>query len=63
VPALVIQGESDEYGTVAQVNAIRHQSGAAVEVLMLPDCGHSPHRDQPEKVLAAMQAFVAKLVK
>src|SRR5215813_7879294 len=40
-PILVIQGEQDEYGTRAQVDAI--QRGARdVEVLMLPDCGHSP---------------------
>ena len=60
VPALAIQGESDEYGTKAQVEAIAQQSGAAVEVDMLPDCGHSPHRDQPEKVLAAMAGFIAR---
>ena len=46
VPILVVQGEDDEYGTRKQVDAI--QRGARqVEVLMLPRCGHSPHRDQP----------------
>jgi pimeloyl-ACP methyl ester carboxylesterase len=60
VPTLVIQGEDDEYGTAAQVEAITRQTPSA-EALMLPKCGHSPHRDQPERTLAAMVAFVAGL--
>ncbi len=61
VPALVIQGENDEYGTVAQVDAVRRQSGGAVEALMLADCGHSPHRERPAEVLQAMRDFIARL--
>ena len=57
-PALVIQGEDDEYGTVAQVDAIRRQLGAPCQTLLFPECGHAPHRDQPERTLAAMIAFV-----
>lgn len=55
-PILVVQGEDDEYGTRKQVEAI--QRGArAVQVLMLPECGHSPHRDQPEATLRAIADF------
>lgn len=57
VPALILQGEDDEYGTRAQVDAIVRQSGAPVEVRMLPECGHSPHRDQRDAVLEAMARF------
>ncbi|HEX6836631.1 MAG TPA: alpha/beta hydrolase, partial [Polyangia bacterium] len=60
-PTLVIQGEDDEYGTVAQVDAIRQKLGAPCEALMLPDCGHAPHRDQPERTLAATTAFVQSI--
>jgi pimeloyl-ACP methyl ester carboxylesterase len=60
-PILVIQGKDDEYGTKKQVDAI--QSGARdVEVLMLPECGHSPHRDQPEASLRAIADFVRRTV-
>ena len=59
-PALVIQGEDDEYGTAAQVEAVRRQLGAPCETLMLPECGHAPHRDQPARTLAAMAAFIAR---
>jgi pimeloyl-ACP methyl ester carboxylesterase len=57
-PLLAIQGEKDEYGTMAQLDAIKAQAGGPCELLKLPDCGHSPQKDQPEKVLAAVTAFV-----
>jgi pimeloyl-ACP methyl ester carboxylesterase len=60
-PAVVIQGLEDQYGTMAQVEAIRRQSGGPVEVLALEDCRHSPQRDQPEKVIEAMAKFVRKV--
>ncbi len=57
-PILAIQGVDDQYGTMAQVDAIAKQSGGPVEILALPDCRHSPQRDQPEAVLAAIVKFV-----
>lgn len=59
-PVLVIQGLQDQYGTMAQVETIQSQSGGPVEVLALADCRHSPQRDQPEKVLEAICAFVGR---
>jgi len=58
VPSLIVQGEADEYGTAAQCDAIARQTGAETSVLMLPDCGHAPHRDQPEATLQAMVRFI-----
>jgi pimeloyl-ACP methyl ester carboxylesterase len=60
VPALVVQGEDDEYGTWAQVEAIRRQSGGPVEVLAVPG-GHAPHAQVPERVLPAMAAFIRRV--
>jgi pimeloyl-ACP methyl ester carboxylesterase len=56
-PVLAIQGEGDEYGTLEQVHAIGRLAARA-EVLVLPDCGHSPYRDQPERVIEAAGAFI-----
>jgi pimeloyl-ACP methyl ester carboxylesterase len=28
------------------------------QLLELPDCGHSPHKDQPDAVIAAVRRFV-----
>jgi pimeloyl-ACP methyl ester carboxylesterase len=59
---LAIQGADDEYGTIAQLDAIAAQVAGPVETLLLPDCKHSPHRDQPEATLAAMKRFVADVM-
>ncbi len=59
VPTLLIQGEDDEYGTRAQVDTAERLIPASTVLHMLPDCGHSPHRDQRERVLALASAFVA----
>ena len=57
-PVMVIQGADDEYGTPAQLRSIEEKVAGPVELLLLPDCKHSPHRDQPEAVLAAISRFV-----
>jgi pimeloyl-ACP methyl ester carboxylesterase len=59
-PVFAIQGEGDEYGTMKQMRRI----GARVrnvELLELAACRHSPHKDQPDAVLAAIARFVARL--
>lgn len=56
-PILLIQGLDDEYGTLKQLDRIE----AAVRDsrrLVLPRCGHSPHRDQADAVLAAAVGFL-----
>jgi pimeloyl-ACP methyl ester carboxylesterase len=60
-PVLAIQGFDDEYGTMAQVDAVTRQVGGPVETLRLDRCGHSPHRDQPAAVLEALARFVSRL--
>jgi pimeloyl-ACP methyl ester carboxylesterase len=59
-PVLAIQGEDDEYGTMEQMRRIGAQV-ADVRMLELEDCRHSPHRDQPEAVLAAVTRFVDRI--
>ncbi len=57
VPILVIQGEDDEYGTLAQVDAIEAAAKVPVTRLVLAHCGHSPHRDHEDAVIEAITAF------
>jgi len=57
-PVLLIQGENDEYGTRAQLEAIRRAVKGPVDELYLANAAHSPHRDRPGIVLAAIAAFV-----
>ena len=61
-PMLIIQGEDDEYGSEKQIEAARAQCSAPVEATLLPQCGHSPHRDQPERTLAAIAAFSRQVI-
>ena len=59
-PLLAIQGHEDEYGSMAQVDAIARQASGPVEVLKLAHCGHSPQKDQPEIVAKAIAEFVKR---
>ncbi len=61
VPTLLIQGDEDEYGTRAQVDTAERLIPVHTALHMIPDCGHSPHKDQRERVLALASAFVAAL--
>jgi pimeloyl-ACP methyl ester carboxylesterase len=57
-PLLLVQGLGDEYGTLAQLDEIAKAVPHA-QRLELPDCGHSPHRDQPEALTRAVVGFLA----
>jgi pimeloyl-ACP methyl ester carboxylesterase len=57
-PLLAVQGLDDEYGTLEQIRGIARRA-PQTELLELPDCGHSPHRDQPERLIARAAAFIA----
>jgi pimeloyl-ACP methyl ester carboxylesterase len=57
-PLLALQGTDDEYGTLDQIHAIGRLLPHA-ELIELPQCGHSPQRDQPERVIDEVQRFVA----
>jgi pimeloyl-ACP methyl ester carboxylesterase len=56
-PLLAIQGLGDEYGTLEQVRGIARRV-PQTELLELPHCGHSPHKDQPQAVIEAVTQFV-----
>ena len=56
-PLLAVQGLDDEYGTLEQIRGIARRV-PQTQLLELPDCGHSPHRDQPEALIAAATAFI-----
>ena len=59
-PVLAIQGMDDEYGTMEQIDRIARQV-PDTELVKLPACRHSPHRDQPDAVLVAVRAFVERI--
>lgn len=62
VPMLAIQGENDKYGSRAQVETIARHAGSEVEIRMLSDCGHCPHREQPAATFQAMTSFISRVL-
>jgi len=59
-PLLLIQGEDDAYGSPAQIQAVVSRVQGPVESLLIPSCGHSPHSQARELVLAHMATFLRK---
>ena len=60
-PVLAIGGLDDPYSSPRQLDLIReHATAARVEVVKLADCGHVPHRDQPQQLFEAVAAFAAR---
>jgi pimeloyl-ACP methyl ester carboxylesterase len=57
-PTLLIQGEHDQYGTLAQLDAIERGVSGPVRRVVL-DCRHAPHLEAPEETLAAAAEFLA----
>ena len=57
-PLLLIQGERDQYGTMAQLDAIEQRAAGPVRRVHL-DCQHSPPTELPDETINAVAQFVA----
>ena len=58
-PVLALQGEDDAYGSLRHLDEL-HTAGT-VERQVLPNCGHSPHKDQAKKSLELVIEFLKGL--
>lgn len=56
-PVLAIQGVEDEYGTSAQLDAIRAGVSGPCETWLVPDCRHAPHFEAADRVLSRIGNF------
>ena len=61
VPMLIVQGEADPYGTVAQARAADEECYCPVETLLMPGVGHAPQRENQEETLSAVAAFTDRI--
>ncbi len=57
-PVLAIQGVDDDHGTMMQIDRIKALARGPVTLEKLAACGHDPFRDQPQRMLATLTAFV-----
>ncbi|TWT18743.1 alpha/beta fold hydrolase [Luteimonas wenzhouensis] len=60
-PVLALHGDRDEYGSEAFPRRIAEGVGGPARMVVLEDCGHMPHREHPERVLAEVVAFLAEV--
>jgi len=59
-PVLAIQGRDDAYGSMQQLHDIRPKA-APITRHELPNCGHSPHRDQADQTTELITRFLSDL--
>lgn len=61
-PSLIIQGEVDEYGTLAQVGETVAGTKGPSSGLIIPGVKHSPHREAPARVIQAVSRFIGQVL-
>lgn len=61
-PVLLVQGTADQYGTLAQLDAIERGVPGHVERLVVEGAGHAPHLEATDQVVARIAAFVVSHV-
>ena len=61
VPMLALQGNQDQYGSLKQMDSIKNRT-SHVQTHIVEDCRHSPHVEQPEKVLDIMTGFIDEVI-
>lgn len=61
-PLLFIQGEADEYGSLQQVEKTLNQVSGKAKKFIIPEIGHTPHKEIPELVLEKCTQFILSVL-
>jgi pimeloyl-ACP methyl ester carboxylesterase len=61
IPVLALQGREDQYGTLAQIEALKNGLYSPLDVEVLDHCQHSPHIEQRQKTLFTIVEYLARL--
>lgn len=61
-PLLFIQGEKDEYGTLQQVEKTVSQVSGKSEKYIIPNIGHTPHKEATELVISKTIDYINQLI-
>jgi pimeloyl-ACP methyl ester carboxylesterase len=62
VPVAIVQGEGDQYGTIRQIEIAKEECYCPVDVTLIPQSGHSPHRETPEPTLTTISEFAKRIL-
>ena len=57
-PALILQGQNDEYATKEHLDKIKKGIGDNAQSVLIKDCGHIPHLEAQEEVLEKTTKFL-----
>jgi pimeloyl-ACP methyl ester carboxylesterase len=57
VPVAILQGADDRYGTLRQIEIAQDECYCPVDVTIIPDAGHSPHREAPDATWQTISDF------
>src|SRR6185312_7421273 len=63
VPIAIVQGAGDQYGTMRQVEIAQEECYCPVDVTVIANAGHSPHREAAGETLAAITDFAAAVLR
>ncbi len=63
VPVQIVQGAQDQYGTLKQVEVAEADCYCPVDVAIIDNAAHSPHREAPAATLEAIAAFVNRILR
>ena len=58
MPVAIIQGAEDHYGTLRQIEIAQAECYCPVDVTLVPDAAHSPHREAADVTLRTIAGFV-----
>lgn len=61
-PVFLIQGEADEYGSLAQVAGVEERVKGQFEKLILPKIKHTPHKEVPEVIVKESADFIKRMI-
>ncbi|MCP3403739.1 MULTISPECIES: alpha/beta fold hydrolase [unclassified Bradyrhizobium] len=59
VPLMILQGVDDQYGTLRQVEIAQEECYCPVDLKIISEAGHSPHREAPGATLDAIEQFAS----
>jgi pimeloyl-ACP methyl ester carboxylesterase len=62
VPVAIVQGADDQYGTIRQIEIAREECYCPVDVTIVPEVGHSPHREAPQVTLDTVSEFAKRIL-
>jgi pimeloyl-ACP methyl ester carboxylesterase len=62
VPIAILQGASDQYGTLRQIEIAQQECYCPVEVTIIPGAGHSPQREAPQLTLTTIADFINRIL-